>query len=160
MLQSSSQNLPFTIDNERIARNIKAQLKAAKEEKYSDWTHIPVFIAAGIFRDLLIQESFISLHSRESDSHITIQQLNRLFSYYVKFQGLTRVQYVSDRNKKALQIGQTIDLYNLLFFPELPLNHNTILRELGVKIHFASFSHPEPTREEVKEQMFRYWKSQ
>lgn len=152
-------SLPLSFDHIRITRGIQAQIKVSSEEQYSEWVDYPSFIAVDVLRDLLIHESCTGLYLSEDGESNRLDQLMRLFCLKLICCGLVRVQYVASRDSKALKAGQSWNENNLIFYPILTLDQNNLLRELGIKITNATFSHPEPVREEVKEQLFRNWRS-
>jgi len=147
----------YAVDPQRIFSAVYSQARDTQEQKYLDWTELPPYAAAEIFRNMLAQEVYDALYMPKEAEDYPLAKMRGNFSKKVRNLGVLAYQFVKQRDNKYLQEGQAWDERLLIFYPHQSLHQPRVLRSRGIKVLVAGFSSLEPTSDKVKERMMDYW---
>ena len=150
---------PYTFNPRRVFSAVYSQAQEAGDEKFSDWTALPVDAAAEVFRNLLAREKFDDLYMPLDPQKYPLRDLSRRFSTAVRGLGILSFQFVERCDANFLRKGQEWDPSQLAFYPKRDLHGEKILRKSGIKVLFASFSELKPLNDGVRERLVENWRA-
>ena len=148
---------PYAVDESRIFAAVASRAQDVAEKKILDWTELPVYVAVGVFRNMLSQELYDNLYlPKEPETYpLTIMRSN--FSRRVRNLGILSYQYVKRRDGTMLESGQIWNPADLTSFPAQNLQSPKVLRSRGIKVISAGFSGLEPTSDKVYDRLMERW---
>ena len=147
----------FSADQQRIFAAVFSQAYDTQEQRYLDWTELPIYAAVEVFRGMLVQEMYDSLYMPQDAQDFPLSRMRGSFSKKVRNLGILAYQYVKRRDGQPLKEGQVWEDGPLSFYPPQDLHQPKVLRTRGIKILVAGFSGMEPTSDKVKDRMLDYW---
>jgi hypothetical protein len=160
----SVSQFPFTFDPKQIEQAIYSEthlrdpMMQSKNllKKWSDW---PQDVATEKFRILLSQQPYMNLYAPEDPATYPLKGFKKLLSSKVRNTGVLAYRVVTRRDGQGLQVGQTYQTSDLIFYPPRNLNRSDVLRDRGIKVSSAGFGELEPKEKSVRQQLTDSWLS-
>ena len=134
---TSETNTPYYFNPQRVFSAIYSEATDIDEDfEYIPWDHLPVHVAAAIFRDVLSTQHYSYLYSKD----YPLSRFRAVFSRRVRNQGVLLYQYVEKKDGCLLDFATIVNPQDLKSSPEYELNNSKVLRDRGIKIISAGFS--------------------
>jgi hypothetical protein len=157
--QKSGHVSEFVFDEGRVFAAVYSRARNAKNGMLGEWTDLPVYAAAEVFRGLLAHETYDELYLPEEPKKFPLIEFKRKFGRAVQNMGILGYQIVVRKDDLPLEDGQIYSEDELIFSKPMRFQSPAVLRDRGIKVLFASFSDLVPSNEFVRAQLFENWRA-
>ncbi|HMZ43670.1 MAG TPA: hypothetical protein PLI15_11475 [Anaerolineales bacterium] len=150
----------FVFEKERVFSAVYSRARSATgESQLIDWTELPGYVAADIFREQLAHENYDDLYKPEEPNEFPMGDFKRKFGRMVTNQGMLGYQVVMLADETPIKDAQFVNEADLKFSPPLRFKGPAILRDRGIKVLSAGFGDLVPVNEDVRAQLFENWRA-
>lgn len=149
----------FIFDEERVFAAVYSRARHAKDGILGEWTDLPVYVAAEIFRGLLAHETYDDLYLPDDPQEFPLAGFKGKFARVVQNMGILGYQIVMNKDLSFITIGQVWDRDGLISSNPRKFQSSAVLRDRGIKVLAAGFSDLVPINEVVRAQLFENWRA-
>jgi len=150
----------FVFEKERVFSAVYSRARSATgESQLIDWTELPGYVAADIFREMLAHENYDDLYKPEEPNDFPLGGFKGKFGRMVTNQGMLGYQVVMLADETPIRDAMVVNDADLKFSPPLRFKSPAILRDRGIKVLGAGFGDLVPVNEDVRAQLFENWRA-
>lgn len=144
---------------ERVFAAAYAQARNA-EQKILPWDQLPTQVAAGIYRELLMQVNYDDLYDvRERQTSFPLPDYKTKLRLAMRNNGILAFRLVQHVKGEPFVQGHIYRAEDVFVSQPRALTNSKILRDRGIKVLFSSFGDLFPVNEEVYQQRFNTWRA-